>query len=283
MDLRREWARSQRPISTGLAALDSALDGGVPVGAGDGGGVIELVGEAGSGKTQLCLQLVARCQLSEERGGADGDAVVVFAGGAFPVGRLSELVECARSVEQSVSLERVLVRKAWTMEELERVLEEMETMWARVKVLVVDSMAALEAKDASVLTRVAAKLKRVSWERKICVVVVNQVRDLVEDSQVSLGATGKDRGFADGLGMVDSGMQFAVSSGRRVVPALGSGWADAVDLRLFLIRGLRGSTGSGRSKRKIIIAKSNRWKPAAIPFDITNKGLVDQEKDTVCT
>ncbi|MGB9706263.1 MAG: helix-hairpin-helix domain-containing protein, partial [Pyrobaculum sp.] len=53
-----------RRISTGVRALDELLGGGVETRA-----VTEVVGEFGSGKTQLCHQLAVMVQLPEDRGG----------------------------------------------------------------------------------------------------------------------------------------------------------------------------------------------------------------------
>jgi DNA-repair protein XRCC3 len=54
-------------LSFGCGALDSALGGGVPM-----RGLTEIAGEAGAGKTQLCLQLALYAVLSKEHGGLGG-------------------------------------------------------------------------------------------------------------------------------------------------------------------------------------------------------------------
>jgi RecA/RadA recombinase len=54
-------------LSFGCGALDSALGGGVPM-----RGLTEIAGEAGAGKTQLCLQLALHAVLPEEHGGLGG-------------------------------------------------------------------------------------------------------------------------------------------------------------------------------------------------------------------
>jgi len=55
--LARSEERRREAISTGFAALDSALGGGLPRSA-----IVELFGPSSSGKTTLALQIVARAQ-----------------------------------------------------------------------------------------------------------------------------------------------------------------------------------------------------------------------------
>jgi len=55
--LARSEQRSRGALPTGFAALDSALDGGLPRSA-----IVELFGPSSSGKTTLALQMVARAQ-----------------------------------------------------------------------------------------------------------------------------------------------------------------------------------------------------------------------------
>lgn len=52
--------------TTGCSILDAALKGGIPT-----FGITELYGEAGTGKTQLCLQLALCAQFSQSYGGLD--------------------------------------------------------------------------------------------------------------------------------------------------------------------------------------------------------------------
>lgn len=63
-------------LTTGCAILDSALRGGVPT-----CGIVEISGESGSGKTQLCLQLSLTAQWPASSCGlAAGECVTVRSG-----------------------------------------------------------------------------------------------------------------------------------------------------------------------------------------------------------
>lgn len=72
-------------VPTGLTALDAHLGGGLPMRA-----VTELVGPAGSGKTQLCLAVAAHALVA---GAAEGARVVyVDTEGSFSASRLLQLL-----------------------------------------------------------------------------------------------------------------------------------------------------------------------------------------------
>lgn len=57
-------------LSVGCPVLDELLRGGLPV-----GGVTELSGESGAGKTQLALQLCLSVQYPAQHGGLDAGNV----------------------------------------------------------------------------------------------------------------------------------------------------------------------------------------------------------------
>ena len=61
----------QARLSLGTAPLDAFLGGGLrPY------GITELAGEAGAGKSQICMQLCATVQLPLALGGLDGGAIM---------------------------------------------------------------------------------------------------------------------------------------------------------------------------------------------------------------
>ena len=70
-------------LSFGCKVIDSII-GKIKV-----GGITEIAGEAGSGKTQICLSLSLNCQLSIEDGGMNGGCAYLSCGeGEFPIRRL---------------------------------------------------------------------------------------------------------------------------------------------------------------------------------------------------
>ncbi|XP_051908652.1 DNA repair protein XRCC3 isoform X1 [Hippocampus zosterae] len=84
-------------LSLGCPVLDGLLRGGLPV-----GGVTELSGESGVGKTQLALQLCLSVQYPARHGGLDSGAVFVCTEDAFPSRRLQQLIREQRRLRADV-------------------------------------------------------------------------------------------------------------------------------------------------------------------------------------
>ena len=82
-------AAARAAVPTGCPRLDAlfATAGGVPA-----LGIAELCGEAGSGKTQLCLQMAVRCVLPVELGGLGSVCVYLCAEDALPTARLEAIM-----------------------------------------------------------------------------------------------------------------------------------------------------------------------------------------------
>ena len=74
LQLLRDPLERQRCLPLGCAVLDEFLAGGVRVGA-----LTEITGAAGTGKSQLCMQLALSAQLPEQLGGLDGGASLASA------------------------------------------------------------------------------------------------------------------------------------------------------------------------------------------------------------
>eukprot|EP01018_Ginkgo_biloba_P040189 Gb_37567 [translate_table: standard] len=138
--------------------------------------------------------------------------------------------------------ENVFVRGVHTIEELLNFLEHIQILLENpiampVRLIVIDSVAALFRSDfdntandlvkrANLFFKLSSKLKYYAQKFNLAVVATNQVVDCV-DSEGSKGSMSDLR-----LG----NFQSLVSSGRRVVPALGLSWAHCVNIRLFLSR-----------------------------------------------
>ncbi|PWA23272.1 hypothetical protein CCH79_00020571 [Gambusia affinis] len=84
-------------LGTGCPVLDQLLRGGLPV-----GGVVELAGESGAGKTQLGLQLCLSVQYPVEHGGLSAGALYVCTEDPFPVRRLQQLISEQTSLRSDV-------------------------------------------------------------------------------------------------------------------------------------------------------------------------------------
>ncbi|KAH8356067.1 hypothetical protein KR200_009600, partial [Drosophila serrata] len=85
------WNTSQSPtnkILTGHKGLDKHFGGGISLGQ-----ITELIGNSGSGKTQLCLQLCLNVQIPKSVGGLEGSALFIDTRQDFHPERLLSLAK----------------------------------------------------------------------------------------------------------------------------------------------------------------------------------------------
>ena len=136
------------------------LGGGIPIGR-----VTEIFGQAGVGKTQLCLQLCANARLPENFGGLNGKSVYLDCHGGFNSKRLYEICNSAQEAVVSSMpieayknaarkkfcsnsvLEDIYYRRIDNLEQINQALEDLVTGIlpnSRVKLLVIDRYVFLE-------------------------------------------------------------------------------------------------------------------------------------------
>ncbi|KAK7295700.1 hypothetical protein RJT34_18611 [Clitoria ternatea] len=231
-------SQNQTPhkCTVGCPVLDRHLGGGVPCNS-----VTELVGESATGKTQFCLQLVLSAQLPPSHGGLSASSIYIHTEFPFPFRRLQQLSRAFRSTHPHLPCrdpcDRVFVRPVNSTRDLleaistiEVFLQESKSPWLPVRVVVIDSIAAIFRSEfdntgsdlrrrSSLFFTISGRLKLLANKYGLVVVVTNQVVDFISGGgEVRVG------NFSDGLS----------SSGRRVCPALGLAWAHCVNSRLFL-------------------------------------------------
>uniref|UniRef100_UPI0037E9AB16 DNA repair protein XRCC3 n=1 Tax=Semicossyphus pulcher TaxID=241346 RepID=UPI0037E9AB16 len=229
--------QSSLRLSVGCPVLDELLRGGLPV-----GGVTELSGESGAGKTQLALQLCLSVQYPLQQGGLDSGAVFICTEDSFPSRRLQQLIREQSSLRSDApptlikSLQfsnNIYIEHAADLDSLQVcVTRRIPLLLTRglVRLLVVDSVAALfrsefQASDwlkrSKQLISFSSKLHHLSQEYNTPVLCVNQVTDVFSSSDDSLGP-----------------LPASVS------PALGLVWANQVMVRLMMQR-LQGTVAHG--------------------------------------
>ncbi|KAM3602435.1 uncharacterized protein V6R79_004104 [Siganus canaliculatus] len=217
-------------LSLGCPVLDQLLRGGLPA-----GGVTELAGESGAGKTQLALQLCLSVQYPPEHGGLQSGAVYICTEDCFPIRRLQQLVSAQSSLRPEVPpdligrlqfSDRLYVEHVADLDSLHVCLNRrVPLLLARglVRLLVIDSVAALfrcefQADDwlerSRQLLTFASTLHHLSQEFSAPVLCINQVSDVV------------DAAAASALGPQSC----------TVAPALGLAWANQVTVRLMMRR-----------------------------------------------
>uniref|UniRef100_A0A672HIW8 RecA family profile 1 domain-containing protein n=2 Tax=Salarias fasciatus TaxID=181472 RepID=A0A672HIW8_SALFA len=224
-------------LSVGCPLLDELLRGGLPA-----GGVTELCGQSGAGKTQLALQLCLTVQYPETHGGLQSGVLYVCTEDRFPIRRLQQLISEQSRLRPDVPPEvlsclrfsdHVYIEHTADLDSLQLCLSRRaRVLLARglVRLLVLDSVAAplrCEFQADDWLTRnkqllsVSCSLQALSREFRVPVVCINQVTDVFSQSDETLGP-----------------------SPSSLSPALGLAWANQVTVRLMMRR-LSGTVSAG--------------------------------------
>eukprot|EP00940_MAST-03C_sp_MAST-3C-sp2_P003170 g3170.t1 len=171
-------------ISFGCSVIDRAMGGGI-----SRIGITEIAGAAGSGKTQLAMQLCVRVQLSRKYGGLDGaGAAYICTEHHFPTERLEQMIASAKE-ETGVKdnmMDRVHIVRVNEPTDLWGVLRKVPLLinHRNVRLIVIDSIAALfrgefqgsSAADmqsrAQMMLQLAARMKRISRQHGECAKMV---------------------------------------------------------------------------------------------------------------
>jgi DNA repair protein RAD51 len=168
-------------LSTGSAALDELLQGGIETGS-----LTEIFGEFRSGKTQLCHTLCVTCQLPISQGGGEGKAMYIDTEGCFRPNRLVTIAE-KYGVSKEQVLENVAFARAHNSEQQMELLKQASALFAedRFALLIVDSATSHFRTDyqgrgelserQQMLAQFLRQLDRLAQEYGIAVVLTNQV------------------------------------------------------------------------------------------------------------
>uniref|UniRef100_A0A3Q0SVJ2 X-ray repair complementing defective repair in Chinese hamster cells 3 n=1 Tax=Amphilophus citrinellus TaxID=61819 RepID=A0A3Q0SVJ2_AMPCI len=193
-------------LSLGCPVLDRLLRGGLPV-----GGVTELAGKSGAGKTQLGLQLCLSVQYPAEHGGLGAGALYVCTEDSFPIKRLHQLIGEQLALRSDVPVDlierlhfsdHVYIEHTADLDSLQVCLNRRAPLLlARglVRLIVVDSVAALFRAEFQAddwlernrqLLTFSSTLHRLSQEFSTPVLCINQVRSIHPDFLKALDAVG---------------------------------------------------------------------------------------------
>ncbi|MBS7607136.1 DNA repair and recombination protein RadA [Candidatus Bathyarchaeota archaeon] len=244
-DIRRNMKR----CTTGCKSLDDILGGGIETQA-----ITELIGEYGSGKTQICMMLSVTAQLPYERGGLEGKVAFIDTEGTFMPERIYQIAS-GLGLNPREAASNILVARAYNSSHQCLLIDRLFTLCPEnnIKLVVVDSMIShfrgeyigretLSDRQQK-LNQYLHKLLRLAEAYNLAVVITNQIQ-----------------------------ANPTPFSGEPMRPAGGNIMAHACTHRVFLRRGTRGI-------RVAKIIDSPYLPEREAYFMITEKGIEDTEEE----
>jgi len=137
-DVILERRQSMKKLTSSSKAFDELMGGGFETQA-----ITEFFGEFGSGKTQICFQLAVNAGLSYEKGGLEGEVIVIDTENTFRPERISQIAR-AMEVDPIEALHKIHVARAFNSSHqmllVEKAMEMSHTI--PVRLLIVDSLTA---------------------------------------------------------------------------------------------------------------------------------------------
>jgi DNA repair protein RadA len=176
-----EMRKNMIKCTTGSQELNTILGGGVETGA-----ITELIGEFGSGKTQICFTLAVTAQQPVEEGGFEGNVCVIDTEGTFMPERIMQIAE-ERGLDSTKILEGILIARAYNSEHQIILINSLPELVEKsgIKLVIMDSMIGhfrgeyigrgTLAERQQKLGSCLSKLLRVAEAFNISVVLTNQV------------------------------------------------------------------------------------------------------------
>lgn len=223
-------------ITFGCSSLDELTDGGLPISQ----SITELYGEPGSGKTQICLQLIVSCVASGHQ------CVVINTEKRFPIGRLVQMIQSKGSNDAQDWLDHIWVSQVTEITAAEQLLEkdlEILLKHANVRLLVIDSVAGL---FRFLSDDYRARAKRMRQFNRLLL-------RLQDRYKFTITCTNQAANSIDGQPM---------SSESQINPCLGPIWTEFLTTRLLVSRCSQTEPGSGLSVRSLEVIFSPLF-PAA--------------------
>jgi len=123
-------------LTTGCKSLDNLLGGGVET-----QGILELIGQYGVGKTQICLALCVLVQQPQEMGGLEGSVLYLDTEGTFRPERIMEIAQ-TRELPTDTVLKNIIVARAFNSDHQILIAQKLEQIIKEknIKLVIVDSI-----------------------------------------------------------------------------------------------------------------------------------------------
>jgi len=177
-----ERRKSMRRCTTGSKKLDEILGGGIETQA-----ITELIGEYGSGKTQICMMLSVTTQLPYDAGGLGGRVAFIDTEGTFMPERIYQIAS-GLGLNPSEVANNILVARAYNSSHQCLLIDKLFTLCPEnnVKMVIVDSMIShfrgeyigreTLSERQQKLNQYLHKLLRLAEAYNLAVVITNQVQ-----------------------------------------------------------------------------------------------------------
>jgi DNA repair protein RadA len=177
-----EKRQTMKKCTTGSRKLDEIFGGGIETQA-----LTELIGEFGSGKTQLCLMLSVTVQLPPEQGGLGGNVAFIDTEGTFMPERVYQIATGNGLDPQKVA-DNIFVARAYNSSHQCLLIDRLFTLCPEnnIRLVIIDSMIShfrgeyvgreTLAERQQKLNQYLHKLIRLSEAYNLAVVVTNQVQ-----------------------------------------------------------------------------------------------------------
>jgi DNA repair protein RadA len=177
-----EKRKSMKKCTTGSKKLNEILGGGIETQA-----LTELIGEFGSGKTQICLMVSITAQLPTDKGGFGGNVAFIDTEGTFMPERVYQIAT-ANGLDPQKVADNIYVARAYNSSHQCLLIDRLFTLCPEnnIKLVIVDSMIShfrgeyvgreTLAERQQKLNQYLHKLIRLSEAYNIAVIVTNQVQ-----------------------------------------------------------------------------------------------------------
>ena len=174
--------RTMKKCTTGSKKLNEILGGGIETQA-----LTELIGEFGSGKTQICLMVSVTAQLPTDQGGFGGNVAFIDTEGTFMPERVYQIAT-ANGLDPQKVADKIFVARAYNSSHQCLLIDRLFTLCPEnnIKLVVVDSMIShfrgeyvgreTLAERQQKLNQYLHKLIRLSEAYNVAVIVTNQVQ-----------------------------------------------------------------------------------------------------------
>lgn len=185
-----------RKLTTGSKDLDKILDGGFETGV-----ITELIGEFGTGKTQICYTASVLAQLPEEEGGLNGKVLVLDTEKTFAANRVAEIAE-ARGLDVGEILRNIRIAKTYNAPHLKILVQDLprQLQEDNYVLVIVDSMIGHFRSEyigrenlaprQGLLGTVLANLLRIGEVYNVVILITNQVQSNVSGFGPQIKAAG---------------------------------------------------------------------------------------------